>query len=269
MKLSVAKRVGSLALAAACTGLLGGCASTGNPKDPLEGFNRAMFSFNEGLDKTVIKPAAQGYAYVLPQPVETGVANFFSNIEDVFIGVNNLLQGKPADALTDGMRFLVNTTFGLLGFIDVASSMGMEKHEEDFGQTFGRWGVGEGAYIVLPFFGPRTARDAVGLALDVYADPVANVDHVPTRNTLLATRVVSRRADLLKADRIIEEAALDKYSYIRDAYLQRRRSLVHDGAPPKRLDDEAALEQRDEALVEQHKAPALAAALGGSRPASQ
>ncbi|MFZ5463420.1 MAG: MlaA family lipoprotein [Pseudomonadota bacterium] len=256
-------------MAAACSGFLGGCASTGNPKDPLEGFNRAMFSFNEGLDKAVIKPVAQGYAYVLPQPVETGVANFFSNIEDVFIGVNNLLQGKPVDALTDGMRFLVNTTFGLLGLIDVASSMGMEKHEEDFGQTFGRWGVGEGAYVVLPFFGPRTARDTVGLVFDVYADPVVNINNVATRNSLIATRFVSRRAELLKADKIIEEAALDKYSYIRDAYLQRRRSLVHDGAPPRRPDDEAALEQTDEALVEHRKAPDLAAAPAGSRPAAQ
>jgi len=122
---------------------------------------------------------------------------------------------------------------GFLGILDVASTMGMEKHEEDVGQTFGRWGMGDGAYIVLPFFGPRTVRDTIGLVFDVYTDPVAHVDHVATRNTLLVTRVISDRAELLKADKIIEEAALDKYSYVRDAYLQRRQSLIHDGNPPK------------------------------------
>ena len=237
MKATFARRIGMLALAAGCTGLLGGCATTGNPKDPIEGFNRAMFGFNEGLDKVVIKPVAQGYDAVLPRPVQTGVVNFFSNIADVFIGVNNLLQGKPDQAVSDGGRFLINTTIGILGVFDVASQMGLEKHDEDFGQTFGRWGVGDGAYVVLPFFGPRTARDTVGLAFDVYADPVANVRHVRTRNTLLATRIVSDRAELLKADKIIEEAALDKYGYIRDAYLQRRRSLIYDGNPPRQKDE--------------------------------
>lgn len=224
--------IGRLTLAAAA-GLLGGCATSGNPKDPIEGFNRAMFGFNEGLDKVIIKPVASGYEAVLPSPIRTGVANFFSNIADLMIGVNNLLQGKPAEAASDAGRVLVNTTVGFLGLIDVASSLGLEKHEEDFGQTFGRWGVGDGAYVVLPFFGPRTARDTVGLIFDVATDPVAHVDHVPTRNVLLFTRVISDRAELLKADKVIEEAALDKYSYVRDAYLQRRRSLIHDGNPPR------------------------------------
>lgn len=233
MKASIARKIGTVALAAAAAGLLGGCATSGSQRDPIEGFNRAMFGFNEGLDQIVVKPVSQGYEAILPQPIRTGVANFFANIADVFIGVNNLLQGKPAAAVSDGGRFLVNTTVGVLGIFDVASYMGLEKHDEDFGQTFGRWGVGDGAYVVLPFFGPRTVRDAVGLGFDVYVDPVANVDHVPTRNTLLVTRIVSDRAELLKADKIIEEAALDKYSYIRDAYLQRRRSLIHDGEPPR------------------------------------
>jgi len=233
VKASIGRRISALAIAAAAAGLLGGCATTGNPKDPIEGFNRAMFGFNEGLDQIIIKPVAQGYEAILPQPIRTGVTNFFSNIADVFTGVNNLLQGKPGDAVSDGGRFLINTTVGILGIFDVASQMGLEKHDEDFGQTFGRWGVGNGAYVVLPFFGPRTARDTVGLAFDVYVDPVANVDHVATRNTLLVTRVVNDRSELLKADKIIEEAALDKYSYIRDAYLQRRRSLIHDGDPPR------------------------------------
>lgn len=227
------RQISRMAFIAAAAGLLGGCATSGNPKDPIEGFNRAMFGFNEGLDKVIIKPVATGYEAVLPSPVQTGVANFFSNIADLMIGINNLFQGKPVEAVSDGGRFLVNSTFGILGLFDPASHMGMEKHEEDVGQTFGRWGVGDGAYVVLPFFGSRTARDTVGLVFDVYTDPVSHVDHIPTRNVLLATRIVSDRAEFLKADKIIEEAALDKYSYVRDAYLQRRRSLIHDGNPPK------------------------------------
>ncbi len=233
MKTGITRQFSKLALVVAAAGLLGGCATSGNPKDPIEGFNRAMFGFNEGLDKVIIKPVATGYEAVLPDPIQTGVANFFSNIADLMIGVNNLLQGKPAQAASDAGRVLVNTTMGFLGIIDVASSMGMEKHEEDVGQTFGRWGMSDGAYVVLPFFGPRTARDTIGLAFDVYTDPVAHVDHIPTRNVLLTTRLISDRAEFLKADEVIEEAALDKYSYVRDAYLQRRRSLIHDGNPPK------------------------------------
>jgi phospholipid-binding lipoprotein MlaA len=216
---------------------LSGCATSGNQKDPIEGFNRAMFAFNEGLDAVVIKPVSQGYDAVMPSPVRTGVTNFFGNIADLFIGVNNLLQGKPAEAVSDIGRVLVNSTIGILGLIDVASDMGMEKHEEDFGQTFGRWGVGDGAYVVVPVFGPRTVRDTAGLVLDVAADPVGHVDHVPTRNSLLALRIVDTRADLLAADKVIEEAALDKYSYVRDGYLQRRLNLIHDGnAPREKLD---------------------------------
>lgn len=217
----------------AMSGLLAGCATSGNPKDPVEGFNRAMFAFNEGLDAAIIKPVAKGYDAVLPTPVRTGVTNFFGNIADFFIGVNNLLQGKPDQAVSDLGRVLVNSTIGILGIFDVATAAGLEKHEEDFGQTFGRWGIGDGAYVVLPFFGPRTVRDTAGLVLDSMADPVADIDHVPTRNTLLALRIVDTRADLLPADKVIEEAALDKYSYIRDGYLQRRRNLVHDGNPPR------------------------------------
>jgi len=242
-----ASRAKTLAVSLALLGLMGGCATSGNPKDPIEGFNRAMFSFNEGLDSVIVKPVAQGYDAVLPSPVKTGVTNFFGNIADVFIAVNNLLQGKVPDAASDAGRFVVNSTVGILGLFDVASNIGLEKHEEDFGQTFGRWGVGPGAYVVIPVFGPRTARDTVGLILDVKADPVANVDHIPTRNTLLAVRLVSDRANLLPADKVIEEAALDKYSYIRDAYLQRRRSLIHDGNPPKEVD--AAAEQIEQPVA--------------------
>lgn len=230
---NIKTRLKSTVLVMAAAGLLGGCATSGNPKDPIEGFNRAMYGFNEVVDKAVIKPVAQGYDAVLPSPVRTGVTNFFGNIADFFIGVNNLLQGKPDQAASDLGRVLVNSTVGILGIFDVATSAGLEKHEEDFGQTFGRWGVGDGAYVVLPFFGPRTVRDTAGLVVDVAADPVGNIDHVPTRNTLLALRIVDTRADLLPADKVIEEAALDKYAYVRDGYLQRRLNLIHDGNPPR------------------------------------
>lgn len=216
--------------------LLSGCATSGNPKDPIEGFNRAMFAFNEGLDTVLIKPVAQGYDAVLPAPVRTGVTNFFGNIADLFIGVNNLLQGKPDQAFSDLGRVVINSTIGILGLFDVATEAGLEKHEEDFGQTFGRWGAGDGAYVVIPVFGPRTVRDTVGLVLDVATDPVANVSDVPTRNSLTALRLIDTRADLLPADKVIEEAALDKYAYVRDGYLQRRRNLIHDGNPPRELD---------------------------------
>jgi phospholipid-binding lipoprotein MlaA len=216
--------------------VLAGCATSGNPKDPIEGFNRAMFAFNDGLDTVIIKPVAKGYDAVLPSPVKTGVSNFFSNIADFFIGINNVLQGKVSDGASDFGRLAVNTTIGLLGVLDIATEMGLEKHNEDFGQTFGSWGVGDGAYVVLPIFGPRTARDTVGLVLDVKADPVGDLDHVPTKNTLTVLRLIDGRASLLPADKVIEEASLDKYSYIRGAYLQRRRNLIYDGNAPRQTD---------------------------------
>ena len=234
MKNQVAKRLAGLALVAVMASGLAGCAGTaGNPKDPWEGFNRAMFSFNETVDKAVIKPVAQGYDYVTPQPVQTGVGNFFGNIADVFTAVNNLIQGKPGEAVSDATRVALNTTVGILGVFDVATPLGLEKHDEDFGQTFGRWGVGDGPYVVWPLVGPRTVRDTVGYAVDAAVDPVWNVDHVPTRNSLAALRIVDTRASLLPAEKVIDDAALDKYTYMRDAYLQRRKSLIYDGNPPR------------------------------------
>ncbi|HLA35320.1 MAG TPA: VacJ family lipoprotein [Rhodocyclaceae bacterium] len=225
-------------------GMLGGCATpnAGNAansydeRDPVEGVNRAVFAFNQGLDTVLIRPMAVGYEFVLPTPIRTGVGNFFDNIGDVFVGVNNLLQGKVADAASDLGRVAINSTLGIFGLFDIASEAGLEKHEEDFGQTFGRWGVGDGPYLVVPVFGPRTTRDTLGLVLDMKVDPVGQVDHVPTRNTLTALRLVNTRATLLPADKVIEEAALDKYSYMRDAYLQRRRNLIYDGSPPRDAD---------------------------------
>lgn len=220
--------------------VLTGCATTGeNPKDPWERQNRAVFAFNEGVDKYALKPVAQGYDYVLPTPVKTGVTNFFDNIGDLWIGVNNLLQGKPVDAASDLGRLLINSTVGILGVFDVATPMGLEKHEEDFGQTLGRWGAEPGPYVVLPVAGPRDVRDSGGLAVDLLTDPLSYYPHqVAVRNSLWGVRLVNNRAVLLPAEKVIDEAALDKYSYLRDAYLQRRRNLVYDGNPPRPKDDD-------------------------------
>jgi phospholipid-binding lipoprotein MlaA len=213
---------------------LAGCATTGgNPNDPLEGYNRAMFGFNDGLDKAIIRPVASGYKKVVPEFARTGVSNFFSNLRDIWIGVNNILQGKVGAGASDFGRFALNTTVGILGLIDVASNAGLEKHNEDFGQTLGRWGVGSGAYVVLPILGPSTVRDSLSLfAVDWHGDPLWYVRNIPTRYELMGLRLVDTRANLLDVSRLAEDAALDTYAYIRDAYLQRRRSLVYDGNPP-------------------------------------
>lgn len=222
-------------------GLLSACATPGgvSARDPLEPLNRAIFGFNETFDQVLMKPVAQAYRAVLPEMVRTGVINFFSNIEDVWIAANNLLQGKPESAMQDVMRVAINTVFGLAGLIDVASDAGLEKHNEDFGQTLGRWGIGSGPYIVLPFLGASTLRDGIGLlGVDYAVEPVWNLDHMPTRNTLYAGRAVSSRANALDSVSIMEEAALDKYRFVRDSYLQRRRSLIYDGDPPREREPE-------------------------------
>lgn len=215
--------------------LAAGCATTAgsDPRDPLESFNRSMYSFNEGFDRAIGKPVATAYRDVVPGPVRGFVRNFFSNIGDLFIGVNNLLQGKPLDALTDWTRFAMNTTVGLLGINDFASEVGIEKHDEDFGQTFGRWGIDDGGYIVWPLLGSSTVRDTLGMVVDLSVDPVRAHKPVAARNVMVVARVTSKRADLLDASRILEEAALDKYVFQRDAYLQRRRNQVYDGSPPR------------------------------------
>jgi phospholipid-binding lipoprotein MlaA len=192
-----------------------------------------MYGFNQAVDEAVLKPVSKAYKDGLPEIVQMGVRNFFSNIADIFISVNNLLQGKVIEAANDGLRVAVNTTIGGLGVMDWASEMGLEKHNEDFGQTFGRWGVNDGPYLVWPLFGSSTARDSVGELIDIRVDPVRNHKPVTARNVMYLTRIVSKRADLLDASRILEEAALDKYVFERDAYLQRRRNLIYDGNPPR------------------------------------
>jgi len=212
---------------------LAGCASapqqTAHPRDPIEGFNRGVYAFNKGVDKVILTPVAKGYN-VLPAVLRTGIGNFFSNIGDVMIGVNNLLQGKGAAGVSDFMRFAFNSTFGLLGFVDVATPAGLEKHNEDFGQTFGKWGVGSGAYVVVPFFGPRTVRDTVGLVGDLLTDPIFYVDPSSARAQLGGGRLVSRRAEFLDAQDIVDAAGRDEYSVVRDFYLNRRDALVNDSS---------------------------------------
>lgn len=216
--------------------LSGGAFADGNPNDPYEGFNRAMFDVHEVIDRVVAKPVAKTYDKVSPLPVKVGVSNFFGNVGDLWIGANNAMQGKLGDAGVDVGRLLINSTIGIFGLFDVASELGFGKHEEDFGQTMAVWGIDTGGYLFWPVIGPRTVRDTAGWVVDSYVDPVGNVQPVASRNTLAALRLVDVRASLLPADKVIEEAAIDKYGYIRSAYLQRRRNLIFDGRPP-RLDD--------------------------------
>jgi phospholipid-binding lipoprotein MlaA len=236
------ERLKRLCAAALCAGLVAGCATAGgSPQDPIEPLNRVVFGFNETFDQVLLKPVAQGYRAVLPEIVRTGVTNFFSNIEDIWIAANNLIQGKPESALQDLMRVTINTVIGVGGLIDVASDAGLDKHNEDFGQTLGRWGFGSGPYIVLPFLGPSSVRDGVArIGVDIAVDPVWNIHRVPARNTVYSGRAVNARADVLDAGRVMEEAALDKYRFVRDSYLQRRRNLVYDGDPPREREPNAS-----------------------------
>jgi phospholipid-binding lipoprotein MlaA len=214
---------------------ISGCA-TGperDPRDPLEPMNRAVYKFNDTFDDAIAKPVAGAYRDVLHVEIRNRVSNFFSNFQDIFIGVNNLLQGKLQEGVEDWARFAFNTTFGLLGIHDVASDMGIEKHNEDFGQTFGRWGVGAGPYLILPFLGSSTVRDAAGTTVDYYVAPLGEVRPIDLRNSLYGVYLINTRAELLEASNILEQAALDRYTFQRDAYLQRRRSLIYDGSPPR------------------------------------
>jgi len=212
-----------------------GCASgpDRDPRDPLEDFNRAAYSFNDLLDRALIEPLAQGYNYITPAPVNRGVTNFFNNLRDLRSAVNNLLQFKIGRAFSDVGRVAVNSTIGILGLMDVASNMNLPRYDEDFGQTLGVWGFGSGPYIVLPVFGPSSGRDAIGVVADWYTDPILYINDDPTRYALRGLSIVDTRADLLSASRVLQQAALDPYAFIRDAYLQRRENLVYDGNPPE------------------------------------
>ena len=222
-----------------------GCA-TGpnvNPKDPLEPMNRSVTKFNDVLDDNLLKPVATGYRDYTPQFVQTGVGNFFRNISDMFSTVNNGLQLKGRDTAESLMRVVVNSTFGIYGIFDVATPIGLQRHPEDFGQTLGYWGVPDGPYLVLPVLGPSTVRDASTLPIEWSLDPVGQHDMAAERNTALVARVVDKRASLLKTTGLLSEAAIDKYSFTRDGYLQFRRNQVFDGNPPDddQLEDPSAV----------------------------
>lgn len=210
------------------TALLVACASGPNvhPRDPLEPMNRKVTEFNDAVDAALLKPVATVYQQVTPDPIRTGVNNFFQNLRDVWSFINATLQLRPREAAENFMRFNVNTVFGLGGILDVASEMGIERTRLDFGQTLGRWGVPSGPYLVLPIFGPSTLRDTAGLSIESSGDLVAGIADVSIRNSLYALRAVEARANLLRATTLLEGAALDKYSFTRDLYLQRRESQI-------------------------------------------
>lgn len=223
---------------------LTGCASgpQAHPSDPLEPWNRGVYKFNDAVDRAVLKPVAQTYQESVPEMLRKGIGNFFANLEDAWTTVNSVLQFKGQAAAESFTRFWVNSFMGLGGVLDVASEMRIPRHNEDFGQTLGYWGVGSGPYLVLPLLGPSTVRDTAALPAEWRGDLVTYIEDIPTRNTLIATRVVHKRAGLLKQEKLMEEAALDRYSFLRDAYLQYRRNLVYDGDPP---DDPQEEEWRD------------------------
>jgi phospholipid-binding lipoprotein MlaA len=223
---------------------LGGCAGTqqlvkdarGGPGarlDPWENWNRKVFAFNEELDRVFLKPVATAYQKVTPQFVRRGIDNFFSNVADGWSAINDVLQGKPEPAFTNVVRFTFNSTFGFLGVFDWASEFGIDHRYEDFGQTLGRWGFGPGAYVVLPLLGPSTVRDTAALPLDRLASPAVLINDGKYQFGIVALQIINTRANLLGASQVIDDIALDKYSFIRDAYLQRRRSLIFDGDAPE------------------------------------
>lgn len=221
--------------------LLAGCSSINlssyaQQKDPFESFNRGVYKFNDTLDRAVVKPVAQGYDKVMPGPVKTMVSNFFSNLDDVVVTANDILQLKFRQAASDAARVAFNTTFGLFGLINVTDRL--EKHNEDFGQTLGYWGVPSGPYLVLPILGPSSIRDGTGLYTDSYFSVISNTKDVPVRNSAWALEGLDERVGLLEQEKVLDDAIIDRYSFIRDAYLQRRQSLVYDGNPPRQKFDD-------------------------------
>lgn len=240
MMTQVRARALALTMAAACA-LLQGCATAPgevtadivDPIDPYEKFNRTIFKFNDRVDTAVVKPVAVAYRKAAPEPLRKSVSNFFANIVDVWSLVNNALQLKPVQTADQLFRVTTNTLWGVGGLFDVASDIGIPKHTEDFGQTLGYWGVGSGPYLVLPLFGPSTLRDSFGMLVDLRADLISNASNVPARNSLTGLRLVDTRSNFLSAGNVLDEAALDKYTFSREIFLQRRRSLIERGKPEK------------------------------------
>jgi len=236
-----------------------GCATQAN-KDPLEGINRGVYKFNDVTDKALIKPVAKAYKFVTPSPIRTGFNNFFNNLGSITTVLNDLLQFKFAHAFTDAGRFIINSTFGLAGFIDVAGKDNIALRKEDFGQTLGFWGVGNGAYIVLPFLGPSTLRDTTGMVVDTATtDPITythNIGEIRLHNQLRAAQFIDKRTELLTATDLVDEASLDPYAFTRDAYLQRRENLIKDNLARKNVADDEFYEDEDLAAEANTAAPA-------------
>jgi phospholipid-binding lipoprotein MlaA len=236
------RTIGALGMAV----MLSACASVPeaarDPQDPLEPYNRAVYKFNTDFDNAFLKPIAKGYKWITPAPVDRGITNFFNNIADVTSAANNLFQFKLARLGSDLGRVAVNSTVGFLGFVDVATNMGLPSYKEDFGQTLGYWGAVPSPYFVIPFLGPSTIRDAIGRGGDAFTDPMFYINDATVVWSLVGVRVIDTRADLLTATKILQEAALDPYTFVRDAFLQRRLYEIYDGNPPPQVD-----EQQDQA----------------------
>jgi phospholipid-binding lipoprotein MlaA len=228
-------------VAAAGVALLGGCATTtgpASPADPFEPWNRAMYDVHQVVDGQFIKPAVQAYVDYTPKPIQQTIRNFFGNIDDLVSAVTGLMAGKMDLAGHDLGRVIVNTLFGIGGLIDVASDGGIPKGDWDFGLTFGAWGFSQGPYLFVPVLGPTTVRDGTGLVVRAYTGPVSYWPDVPTRNILYGIGFVDVRAQALQAESVIDQAALDRYTFIRRAYLQRRQYLLYGGSVPPDKEDE-------------------------------
>ncbi len=217
---------------AVATLVLAGCGTAPTREDPLEPFNRAMYSVHEVVDGHVVKPIAETYVKVAPEPLRTGVSNFFGNIDDFITGINNVLQGHATRAGDDFGRVLLNSTFGVGGIFDLASMMGIEKDKQDFGLTFGKWGIPNGPYLFVPLLGPTTFRDGAGLVVRIYANPITYINDVAWRNSIYAVNYLDTRSQLLRSESVLETASLDKYRFLRSAYLRARRYQVYEGKPP-------------------------------------
>lgn len=225
---------------------INGCATLDgpdNPDDPLEQFNRSMYAFNETFDKYAYKPVAQGYQAITPDAVDKGITNFFSNLDEVVVIINDVLQFKFKRTISDLSRFIVNSTIGVLGLFDAATELELPKHDEDFGQTLGVWGFDSGPYLVLPFLGPSSIRDGIGLSVDITQfDVIFDQLNDEEEIAAIAVKYTDKRADLLKAKKLLDEIAPDPYAFMRDAWVQRRENLVYDGAPPESTSDEELFE---------------------------
>jgi phospholipid-binding lipoprotein MlaA len=241
-------------------------APAAHPADPWENWNRKVFAFNEAVDTAVLKPVAETYRKVVPSLVRTGVNNVLGNIYDVWSTANHFLQGKLQGGLEMGMRVLTNTFFGLGGLLDPASEMKLTRRSEDFGQTLGKWGIGNGPYVVLPLLGPSTIRDTAGLIVDRSVAPSTLPDASAGRYTVTALELVNTRSNLLDAGALVDQVALDKYNFFRDAYLSRRRDALYDGAPPMET-----FEDEGDPMAEPKPAgaqPAAAASAASAAPAA-